>query len=196
MINLEKTKTFVINLDRRVDRISEIKLPLKWERFSATDGKESFSNKPMFERGWRGCRDSHIRLLEKVKELDEDFFIIFEDDVEVGENFINDLEKITKTLPENWDLLFLGGWNVGDKIKYNDFLYLAKKVYCTHAFIIRKEIVEKMLNKFKEREFKVNVLLSELLPNINSFICNPTIAWQKPGFSDIENIITNNKHLR
>jgi GR25 family glycosyltransferase involved in LPS biosynthesis len=195
-MNFENIKTYVINLDRRTDRISDLKIPLAWERFSATDGKEKYSNKPIKERGWRGCQDSHIRLLEKIINENEDIFIVFEDDVEVGENFMNNLKSVVESLPTDWDLLFLGGWNVGEKIKFNDLTDIAKSVYCTHAYMFKKDVAKKMLNKFKEREFKVDVLLAELLPSINAYICNPTIAWQRPGFSDVENIVTNNIHLK
>lgn len=195
-MNFENIKTYVINLDRRTDRISDLKIPLTWERFSATDGKEKYSNNPIRERGWRGCQDSHIRLLEKIINENEDIFIVFEDDVEVGENFMNNLNSVAESLPTDWDLLFLGGWNVGEKIKFNDLTDIAKSVYCTHAYMLKKDVAKKMLDKFKEREFKVDVLLAELLPSINAYICNPTIAWQRPGFSDVENIVTNNIHLK
>lgn len=188
-------KVYVINLDKRVDRISELKLPFNWERFSATDG-EIYTNVPPKEKGWRGCHNSHTNLIEKTTKDDEDFFIIFEDDVEVSEGFIDKLNSIVESLPDDWELLFLGGWNVGEKIKYNDFVDLANKVYCMHAYMFKSTIAEKLFNKFNERVYKVDVLLAELLPELKSYICNPTIAWQRPGFSDIEKRETNNIHLK
>jgi GR25 family glycosyltransferase involved in LPS biosynthesis len=188
-------KIYVINLDKRVDRIEGLSIPLIWNRFSATDGQKYIDN-PIKERGWRGCHDSHTRLIEKTISDNEKLFIIFEDDVELCDDFVNKLELVVNSLPDDWELLFLGGWNVGEKIKYNEFVDIANKVYCMHAYMFKKETTNKLLNKFKEREYKVDVLLAELLPNINAYICNPTIAWQKPGFSDIENKKTNNKHLK
>jgi GR25 family glycosyltransferase involved in LPS biosynthesis len=188
-------KTFVINLDKRTDRISELKLPLEWERFSATDGQQ-YVNAAVKERGWRGCYDSHLRLIEKINNYDSNLFIVFEDDVEVCDDFILKLNNVIDTLPNDWELLFLGGWNVGEKIKYNESVDLAKKVYCMHAYMFKKETAIKLLNKFKQREYKVDVLLAELLPEINAYICNPTLAWQRPGFSDIQYKETNNIHLK
>jgi GR25 family glycosyltransferase involved in LPS biosynthesis len=194
MLN-KNIKSYVINLDKRVDRISELKLPLEWERFSATDGQKYVDNIPK-ERGWRGCYDSHVRLIEKTINDDAELFIIFEDDVEVTDNFMDKLETIINNVPENWELLFLGGWNVGEKIKINDYVDLAEKVYCMHAYMFKPETAKKLLNKFKNRVYKIDVLLCELLPDINAYICNPTLAWQRPGFSNIEYKETDNTHLK
>lgn len=194
MLN-KKIKSYVINLDKRPDRLSDLKLPLEWERFSATDG-EQYQDNPQKERGWRGCHNSHTRLIKKIINDDAELFIVFEDDVEVTDDFVLKMEKIINTLPYDWELLFLGGWNVDEKIKYNEFVDVAKKVYCMHAYVFKAEIAEKLLNKFNERVYKVDVLLAELLPDLKAYICNPTIAWQRAGFSNIENKITNNVHLK
>ena len=188
-------KTYVINLDKRPDRLFNLNIPVKWERFEATDG-EIYSNQPKHMKGWMGCHNSHTRLIEKITNENHNLFMIFEDDVELCDDFIYKLEIIINSLPKDWELLFLGGWNVGEKIQYNEFVDVAKKVYCMHAFIINKSISKKLLEKFKERVYKVDVLLAEILPEINAYICNPTIAWQRAGFSNIEHIVTDNKHLR
>jgi GR25 family glycosyltransferase involved in LPS biosynthesis len=109
---------------------------------------------------------------------------------------MNKLETIINNVPENWELLFLGGWNVGEKIKINDYVDLAEKVYCMHAYMFKPETAKKLLNKFKNRVYKIDVLLCELLPDINAYICNPTLAWQRPGFSNIEYKETDNTHLK
>lgn len=195
MFKIEDLKTYVINLDRRPDRLNELKLPISWERFSATDGQK-YTESPVKERGWRGCYDSHLRLTDKLKNEESNYFLILEDDVEVCDNFIDVLKEKISKLPEDWELLFLGGWNVGDKIKYCDGIDLANKVYCTHAFLFKKETIDKLLMKYNSRVYKIDVLLAELLPELNAYICSPTIAWQRPGFSDVVNKETNNVHLK
>jgi GR25 family glycosyltransferase involved in LPS biosynthesis len=191
----ENIKIYVINLDKRPDRLSDLKIPLIWERFKATDG-EQYNLAPKHERGWRGCYDSHTRLMEKIVNGDDMLYLIFEDDVELCDDFNNKLFNIIQTLPEDWELLFLGGHNKGKQIAYNEFVDLADDVLCMHAFLFKHSISEKLLNKFKSRVYKVDVLLRELLPELNSYICNPTIAWQRAGFSNIENRVTNNVHLK
>ena len=156
MLN-KKIKTYVINLDKRPDRLSDLKLPLAWERFSATDGQKYINNIPK-ERGWRGCYDSHTRLIKKIISENYDLYIVFEDDVDVSDDFMDKLSNIINNLPENWELLFLGGWNVGKKIKINDNVDLAKKVYCMHAYVFKPETAKKLLNKF--RLILVNIFIT------------------------------------
>ena len=45
----------------------------------------------------------------------------------------------------------------------------------------------KIIEGINIRDWKIDVLLSEVLISGKCFIANPTIAWQKEGFSDIEN---------
>ena len=195
MFKIEKLNTYVLNLDRRPDRLKQLNLPIKWERFSATDG-QIYTDVIPKQRGWRGCYDSHTRLINGLKNEKSEYYLIFEDDVEVCDNFIEKLEKTVNQLPEDWELLFLGGWNVGDKINHSVGIDIANKVYCMHAYMVKSNALDKLIEKYNSRIYKVDVLLAELLPELKSYICNPTIAWQRPGFSDIENRETNNVHLR
>lgn len=186
---------FLINLKRRDDRLKLINLPFNYKIFEATDGKVKYVDYPKNEQGFMGCLDSHRRLFSFAKENDINTIMILEDDVIVCDDFIIKLKKVMSELPDNWDLLYLGGWNVGEKIKYSDSLDVAKKVYTTHAFIVKNKFFDTIINQINSRDWKVDVLLSEVLEKGNCFICNPTIAWQREGYSDIENKITNNKHL-
>lgn len=193
MIELKK---FVINLKRRDDRLKELKLPFEYTIFEATDGKSVFSEYPVKQQGFMGCWDSHRRLFNIIKEENLEYSLIMEDDVDVVDNFNERLNEVISELPNDWDLLYLGGWNVGDIVKYSDKLNHAKKVYTTHAFIVRQKFVDTAIKSINERQWKVDVLISDILPLGNCFICSPPLAWQKEGFSDIENRQTNNLHLK
>ena len=64
---------FVINLDKRPDRWSDIQVEFKdWniERVSATE----------FNPGWKGCTLSHIKCLELANQRNYDWILIVEDD--------------------------------------------------------------------------------------------------------------------
>lgn len=193
---MEGIKSYVINLKRRQDRLEELNLPFKYEIFEATDGKKHFTNESLIMQGHYGCLDSHKRLLMKVKDEKLEKVLILEDDVEVCDEFNIKLNEIMGELPEDWDLLYLGGWNLGEIERYSKSLNLAKKVYTTHAYIVRDKFYDTILNKITSENGKVDVLISDILPIGKCFICNPTIAWQREGFSDIVNKITNNIHLR
>jgi len=192
---MKDIKKYVINLKRRDDRLKSLKLPFQYEVFEATDGKKKFAEFGKMQ-GHIGCLDSHRRLFSFAKENNVDTLMVMEDDIEVDENFNEKLENIMIQLPEDWDLLYLGGWNVGEKNSYSDLLDVAEKVYTTHAFIVKNKFFNTIIDSINSRDWKVDVLLSESLPKGKCFISNPTIAWQREGFSDIENKITNNIHLK
>jgi len=186
---------FLINLKRRDDRLKLLNLPFEYTLFEATDGKTKYSTHPENEQGFMGCLDSHRRLFSFAKESKINTLMVLEDDVVVDENFISKLNKVMSELPEDWDLLYLGGWNIGEKVKYSESLDIAHKVYTTHAFIVKNKFFDTIINNINSRDWKVDVLISEILETGKCFICNPVIAWQREGFSDIENKITNNIHL-
>jgi glycosyl transferase family 25 len=118
-------KTFVVNLDRRPDRMSkftEQKEPdfLKYNRFSAVDGsklvptsqlQQIFENNDYNMRsGMVGCAMSHIKLyIQLLQEENVDAYCIFEDDIDFVPNFqdkfIHCINELQKT---NWDLFYLG----------------------------------------------------------------------------------------
>lgn len=103
-----KIKTFVINLDRRSDRLIKFQKEMdrhsiKYERFSAIDGsrlnlsvKNEYNDKicNMFTDNtfsWRrsivGVALSHITLWRNLINSDDDYFMIFEDDITLDEKF-------------------------------------------------------------------------------------------------------------
>ncbi len=113
-----KYKSFVINLDRRSDRMKSIEdqrdnLPPDLERVRACDGKElilnprlralckynNFSMRP----GVIGCALSHLKLYERLLYHEKDpidGYVIFEDDVIADENFCKQMKR-TLTILEN-----------------------------------------------------------------------------------------------
>ena len=126
----EKTryKSFILNLDRRPDRLEKIKqqknyLPENLEYVSACDGTKLKINSRLrslcrrkgdyFMRpGVIGCALSHIKLYEQLlyNELEEiDGYVIFEDDVVADENFNYRMKRIFTIMEnkgENPDIIF------------------------------------------------------------------------------------------
>lgn len=192
-------KTYVINLERRKDRLAVLKIPFEWERFVAFDGGDHNRIGAI-----KGCLKSHQTLLKQIQDLKLEAAIVFEDDVVLCENFESKFNDILKILPEDWDLLFLGGWNKGAIKKYAEGLNIAERVLTTHAYVIRNKFVDVVLaslhskdkNATHENDYKTDVLLANCLPKGKCFICSPVLAWQREGYSDIECIATNNLHLR
>jgi GR25 family glycosyltransferase involved in LPS biosynthesis len=123
-----KLKTFVVNLDRRQDRMKEFSvqadsLGFSYTRFSAVDGIKLKPNKQLqkiFEnndynmrQGIVGCALSHIKLCIDMINSDNDTFLILEDDVKFVLDFQTKLNIVLESLKNTektdfpWDLCYV-----------------------------------------------------------------------------------------
>ena len=124
-------KCYVINLDRMSDRYSEFLQRIPFEqsictRFSAIDGNDIINYEKNENPHIMGCHLSHKAILQNVINdssiNDEDYVIIFEDDVYFQDTFIQEIEKI-KTKIDTYQGLLLNYKNVAE-------LYLKYKKNC------------------------------------------------------------------
>ena len=129
---IEKLKTFVINLDRRPDRwaaflnnVNKNLNFLNYEKFSAVDGK-ILQNSHQLQRifdgndynmmvGAVGCALSHFKLYTKLiyDELNE-YYLILEEDITLCDNFETNFRKMFDKLKSNFinfDIVFIGHHN-------------------------------------------------------------------------------------
>jgi len=126
-----KTKTVVINLDRRTDRLEEFKQNYCWDdyhRFSAFDGKKHINNLNEWDSklkeslmqfggvrqrhlpGAFGCWRSHLSVWDElVMDDDYDSYLIFEDDFRATQKFYSELPKILGAIDFSFDIYYIGG---------------------------------------------------------------------------------------
>ena len=151
-------KSFVINLDKRVDRYKEFceSLPFDYnivERFSATDG--SLLKRNDGNVGEIGCHISHKRLLENIFNdediQDDDLILIFEDDVFFNDTFESDfkyaIDMYKKFKINDNSVLYIGGRFHEDFVPKN--LHGWKKL--DDNFFIRNKNTKTIANKDKNR---------------------------------------------
>lgn len=114
-------KSWVINLDRRPDRLHTFRKTtadiLTINRFSAIDGQKlelTPDIKQLFDGndfGWRksfiGCALSHLTLWEKLINDTVDHYLIFEDDIEICKDWRGKLLTVMNNIGDA-DILFLG----------------------------------------------------------------------------------------
>lgn len=182
---------YVINLDRRTDRLKHTEQEFSAEgldfiRFSA------FDTKP----GWKGCRDSHIAIMELCK--NEEKFAIFEDDVK----FLMKLEGTigTEQLPTDWDCLYLGASPKEPQVRYSENLFRLKNAHVTHAIIWHNRkngAVEYILSHRGDIRKYDDYLATVIQPMFNCFVIYPMVATQVQfqsdtcKRSDVSTILTN-----
>jgi len=198
MVNLNQH--FYINLDRRGDRngecITELrKLGIKKpNRFSAIE----------HENGMIGCALSHIAVLNKAKELNWDYCIVFEDDIVIeGKKAL--LNKIQKYINYDFDVLYLGCW-VRDfpKIIADDLIQIGK-AQTTHAYIIKKHYYDILIKNLEDGIKEKNIKDTEdnnidnyigILQKKDKWLClKPIHVSQRDGYSDNFKKVRNLKNI-
>jgi GR25 family glycosyltransferase involved in LPS biosynthesis len=173
---------YVINRDDRPERLASVREELSKQGLNAHRFKA-------IEGGWRGCRDSHLALLEKCK--DEVSFLVLEDDC----MFVNDknpyLMQAIDQLPSNWDMFYLGGSPQKPQERYSDNLFRARDVKTTHAIFWhnREKGAVNWILRNKDHAQKWDVFLMEWIQScFNCYLIYPMLCTQKQSKSDIAHV--------
>jgi hypothetical protein len=168
----------VINLKIRSDKREYIHNQLKLHKIEYTLFSAEKHEDPK-----RGCLESHLTIIKNAIKQKRPYLMILEDDCK----FIDSPKNMNK-LPPNWDMIYLGGTvhRVLDK-KHNG--YVRVQCWTTHAYILNlsnPEFCEALL-KLEDYDGEIDrYYLEHLHPKFNAYMCDPMIAIQKEGYSDIE----------
>jgi GR25 family glycosyltransferase involved in LPS biosynthesis len=175
-------KVVVINLDKRVDRLEKITeqlddLGITFERFSAIDGT---GKNPII-----AGRDSHLQvwrdnLGKKV--------LILEDDAQFVDNFQDRFDQVIQTLPENWDVFYLGALldkMTGKVIKVNNDWYRQIVSTGTQAYCIHPDLMQYCIDRIEIYDGYIDVGLRILAEDMNAYITQPNLVTQYPSYSDL-----------
>jgi hypothetical protein len=174
---LNDVSAVVINLKTRPDKKEYIEKQLKNRKITY-----SFYIVDKHVDPKRGCLESHINI---IKNSNANNLLIMEDDCK----FIRDFSAMQDP-PPDWDMIYLGGTvhRVMDR-KYKG--YARVQCWTTHGYIINmknKKLVDCILTAMNDYDGEIDrFYLEKIHPNFNAYMCDPMIALQKDGFSDIEN---------
>jgi len=211
-INDYFSKIYCINLDRRPERYAQSveefkKIDANVQRVSGIDGNTA--DPPIgIGTGAFGLVLTHVNLIKEAVKYKYNNILIFEDDVIFVNNFNEIFNEKIKFLPEDWDLLYVGGNHIlyvngfdlitGDKNfkvtkeNYKTLNYELSRspcTYCTHAIAISSRIYDRMLNKIKQSPTSPidNIYYQAQMEGCNAYTFLPSLALQRAGYSDIEN---------
>jgi GR25 family glycosyltransferase involved in LPS biosynthesis len=181
-INEYFDKVVVINLDKRTDRLEKITkqlddLGITFERFSAIDGA---GKNPMLAN-----RDSHLQVWRENlgKKV-----LVLEDDAYFVEGFQERFDEVIQTLPEEWDVFYLGALidkNTGKVIKVNNDWYRQIISTGTQAYCVHPDIMPYLIDRLEIYDGFIDVGLRILAEDINAYITQPNLVTQYPSYSDL-----------
>jgi GR25 family glycosyltransferase involved in LPS biosynthesis len=202
-------KVYIINLERRIDRKNKILEELNkvgitnYEFITAIDGNNSIIHKRYKElkdekkskiksSGHLGCLLSHKKALKKALADNTNQSLILEDDIFFkNNNFINELKNII-ICP--WKIIFLGAPILEKKIFLNKWAH-CDKFPGTYGYIIKKELIEKILSLINNMENCIDLIFMKYLHKsdycfiLNDFVLTDIIdsdtSKKKPIFQKL-----------
>jgi glycosyl transferase family 25 len=209
-----KYKTFVINLDRRQDRMKKVEdqklfLP-QFERISAVDGQQLKISKRLrslcrhgnyrMRAGVIGCALSHLKLFLKLLNDDEnDGYVIIEDDIVVDESFLEKFHKVfdifesRNTLPP---LLFFTTTYNRNYIEQCNSEIIKKKFNEMHftiggsgCYFISKDAAKKAVEWIEKNTLSIEIdnILFRLGNELDVYFVLPRICLSPECDTDIQN---------
>lgn len=209
-MNLSSIPKFVINLDRRQDRLFKFDIEMNYigwiyERFSAID-----------TNSYIGCAKSYQELAKIILDRNYKYAIVMEDDIyfmPYAKQLVKNLDKILFSNLE-WDIINLAPSIHRPLNQYNEFLLdltnLPPKdtekhrgIFGTSGFILTQRACEYILewntNKYLEnshQQIPIDEYLNNITyPSIKSFCPILPLFVQRSDFSDINKTFDNNHYL-
>lgn len=165
-----------------------------------------------------GCAMSHMMTWKKVVESNRPS-IIFEDDILLEENFINDLQKYYAKVPQDYDIIYLGCNTCDYDNEYSitrvfsdlifpkkDFKRLNENVYIPshplglHSYLISPRGAKKLLKLINGNiKTHVDIQINFNANDLNLYAIEPKLAYAKTEIESSSNTliypVTLNKSL-
>lgn len=208
MINTFFEHIFCINLVRRADRRAEAeaefaKHKLTVEFVDGVDGLEldlppAYTTEGhLINKGEQGCILSHLKVAQLAKQRGLKNYFVFEDDVQLHDNFNTIFSTYMYQVPPNSHMLYLGGNHIESMNKVADNVYRMRNTFTTHAYgILQSGMYDTLIAKLSCKNSKADIAMAELHHNHNCYVFMPHLAWQRPSFSDILEQHTDYIHLK
>lgn len=198
---------FCLNLERRKDRKQEVfnefnKFGIYAEFIYGIDGKNLFksniisSDNTPVSQGDMGCTLSHLKIARLAKQRGIEQYFVFEDDVELADNFNEVFDNYIKQVPEDWDMIYLGGNHMGGTHYVMPNVAKIFRTYTTHAYAIRGRAIDAIIEELGKENEKVDIAISNIHEKYNCYVIRPHLAFQRASHSDILEKFTDYQHLR
>ncbi len=182
-----------INLDRRPERWEAMKANFERlgvrsiERLSAVDGEsvivpERLSHLRPVDYA---CTLSHLTAVKKASDMGSRSVLIFEDDCLFDPAFEEKFPEYMRQVPEDWDMLFLGGYHFEAPLPVSLNVVRALTTLTTHAYAVRQSIYADFIELNENPPAIVDRNNTILQKKFNCYCCEPNLVGQLAGYSDL-----------
>jgi len=191
-----------INLDKRKDRFKRMEGVLDDNginafRVPAIEGNawnwkaDKYPHPMRAFDGVAGGASTQIQILTQAMADGKSSVLILEDDVDFVDNFQQKFDLWSGDVPEDWDILYLGGMNGDGAIfRITEHMYQVTNMMSTHAYAVSEKayhrVINTMMANFPSLVDSPDGHLRKLQQTLNVYAFNPPMAWQISEYSDIQ----------
>ncbi len=198
MLNKYFDKIYLINLDKRTDRLEKCneefaKINSTFTRIPAIDGSklkiklDNQDGKVRWNKGAYALAKTTVNLLEDAIDNNYERILIFEDDIEFSPLFDIVADDFFKIMPEKYDLAFLGITHTGYPSMYNTHWDRVRSAFSCHAYSVGKHMLGTYKKMLEELENPIDYYTNLIIGGRqNSFATHKKLVYQVSGISDIE----------
>jgi len=134
------------------------------------------------------CWQSHIEVLRRIADGDDDVALIFEDDIDMEWDLERRLRYLWSFLPDNWDMVLIGHCFSSEYEKEhvwgNSYLHPSSWAMCTHGYAVSKKSAARLVRFLRSPLFAYSRPIDHAFimlnsdKHINSFSVYPPIVTQ------------------
>lgn len=145
--------------------------------------------------GYVGLHLSNLLLWYLCWERQDDPILIFEDDVQVVPNFMEELQQAIQALPQDWDICFVGHCCAEGKPTtiINERVSEIHGIMCNHAMLYRRRVLPRLIEAFQHHGCNSHSdIQSSLLvhPQVRTYAFTPPLAFQDCRSSEASSPLT------
>jgi GR25 family glycosyltransferase involved in LPS biosynthesis len=194
-------RVYLMNMDKRTDRLAASshqlsKNNISFERFTAIDGTQVFNPTVMNPGQW-GNYLSHLKIVEECAVNGVGSVAIFEDDVELCEDFEQKFASWYPLIPDNWDMIYLGYNKIaGESLPTNHpEIVKIRGAYAIHAIILNRSAIVQAYSDLSVNKAQADVYYAHLQSMMNAYSFSEQLCSQAPDWSDIDNKFVNHRWI-
>jgi GR25 family glycosyltransferase involved in LPS biosynthesis len=208
-------KVLVINSRQRADRLKD--MTERFKSLGMVKDHHEFMEKYRFEaingghidpstlnitydrglnNGEIGCYMSHLQIYKDIVKEGWNKTLILEDDAMFTDGFFSFFKLHYDTLPEDFDMWFLGRGNYdphnqkkgqkelnfyGTTERLAEGFYRSSRNWLTHAYVVNNKCAQYLYDSAsKEMYITIDGVLADIQDNLNVYSSNPSIIIQDP----------------
>lgn len=196
---------YVINLDKRPDRLKKVsqefkKIGTSFERFTAIDGDkeeiEWFPNDsiPGWNKNAAALLETTISIIKDAKEKNYKSILICEDDIFFKNNAKEFLENYSFPEDDLWDMFFFGVMNEWHPDYLDKDTVRLTRAYCCHCYVVHERAYDDYLFLLEKRNKPIDwVTADHFMIHGRCLATKKPFAFQKPDYSNIRKKKVHNK---